>query len=569
MGFLKSVVGRKFILATVLAACVIIGGVTAAMVMLRVEAINTHLKIAELHSRTFADHLNQTVHSMDIAIENISSMSDDKVFLQTVNQSFADLIHNSPHVRSISLLNEKNEVVASSNQKNIATKVSLDDFLPTPFLNEPLLRFGGPKRGRDIDDISSLPKEQAIDKNDVSFVPMIKKISTKSGNYTILIALNSDYFINRYGQSLDVGTGFVDVLRIDGVLLFSTDPSLNVGKVMDESLKVLNEGRDASSFVGSYGGKESLLAYQLLGERPLSVLVRLGYDDTLRQWERQRLNVLVITTVLVVVSAALLLLLLIRTKKQQAMEEQILKSKIAAMGELISMIAHQWRQPLAVVSAMFSNICDAFEDGELTQEYLDKTNKQAGEMLRYMSRTIDDFRRFFKPQESKDVFSLCDALKDSILFIYSQLSSLNIQIYVNDKPFDAQIISDCSSEMPVEGFRSEFIQAIISLIKNSKEAIEKNSPKDAQIRIGLRADNNKYILTIGDNAGGIEPKIIKRIFEPYFTTKHQAMGAGMGLYVVKMLIENGMDGSIDCKNTDDGAMFTIELGVYVNKTEEK
>jgi len=565
MEFLFSSKGRKFLFATVAICFIIVGGVTAALMMLRQEAIDTHLKIAQLHARTLGDHLSQTLQSINLSAENIAILSKNSVDLRIIDQSLDEILRPMPYIRSLTLLDENGKAVAGTNQKNIGLTVRLDNFLPVPFLDGTMLRFGTPWKGRDISDGVEISADNKAVAKDMSFVPIIKEVPFGAKKYTLFITLNSDYFINRYSQSLPCDVGLVDVVRIDGVLLFSTDEDNQVGMPVSQYSKMFADIKDMFADVLNYNGKETLLAYQLSGTNPTGVVVRLDYKTTLEQWERQRINVLLITTALVIISATLALILLVRHKRQQAMEAQILKSKIAAMGELMGMIAHQWRQPLSIVSAIFSNITVAYEDGDLTKEYLDDANKQGREILKYMSKTIDDFRSFFKPQDSKELFCLCTATRDAVKLALNGLIADGITVYFNDKQIDENSLQTCQNGMFVSGYKNEFIQALISILKNSQEALNKRSGETKIIRIDLQEAESKYLLRFFDSGGGIEPSAMSRLFEPYFTTKHSSMGTGMGLYVAKVLIENNMGGKIGFENKDEGVLFTIEL----DKQDEK
>jgi signal transduction histidine kinase len=569
MTFLLSKSGRKFLFATILMGIIIIGGVTAALFMLREEAIKTHLKLAQLHARTFGDHLSQTLLGINLATENLTILSTNGASLKLIDKSLDDILRRMPYIRSLTLLDENGEAIVSTNKKNIGVKVTINNFIPVPFLDEPTLRFGIPWKGRDLFDGLEISSTNGANSKDVSFVPIIKSMTSGTKKYTLLIALNSDFFINRYSQSLTLETGFVDVARIDGVLMFSTDESVKVGSVAQEHTKMFASGKDTMAETIAFGGKESLTAYQLTSANPIGVVVRLDYKNTLSNWEKQRINVLLVTTALVVFSAILTLILMIRHKKQQAMEAEILKSKIAAMSELISMIAHQWRQPLAIMSGIFANIVDAYEYGELTKEYLEENSKQSSDILRYMSKTIDDFGGFFRPHDSKGSFCLYTATMDAIRLALDGMSNGGAKIYLNDTIIDENSRALARLEMPVLGYRNEFMQALISMFKNSQDAIERNGVKNGAIYIKTEETDSKYLLHISDNGGGVAQNAKSRLFEPYYTTKHSSMGTGMGLYVAKMLVENNMDGKISFKDIDGGTLFTIELDkLNITKEEE-
>jgi signal transduction histidine kinase len=558
MALLKNILNRgwqKFLFASFFVAVVVIGGVTAAVYTLRQEAINTHLKVAQLHARTFGDHMTHIMQNINLSAENIAMLDSNKL----VKKRFDDIMLNTPYIRSLNLLDENGTVLISSNQNNVGANVNSEYFLPIPFLDSGMLRFGKPWSGRDLYDGRESSVSTPINAEELSFIPIAKKLLIAGKTRTLIIALNTDYFLNRYTQSLDPNVGFVDVLRIDGMSMFSTDLSVMTGGLVPESISALAEGKDSSSYVGIYKGKESLIAYQLLRNYPLGVIVHLDYEKTLKQWENQRVNILMITTILVLISTALAFALFLRYKKQRVIEERILKTKMEATGEMIGMIAHQWRQPLAAISAIFANIKDAYDYGELSAELMAQKNKQAKETLQSMSKTIDEFRTFFIPQTKKEPFCICAATLDAIRLVADMLKIDGVKLYYGDILIEGQVADFCDERMTILGYKNEFVQAVISLIKNSKEAVVSNGIKDGAIYIRLRGNEGTYRLEIADNGGGIKEELISKIFNPYFTTKKESIGIGMGLYIAKITIENNMNGKISFKNKSGGAIFIIEL----------
>ncbi|WP_321778146.1 sensor histidine kinase [Sulfurimonas sp.] len=225
-------------------------------------------------------------------------------------------------------------------------------------------------------------------------------------------------------------------------------------------------------------------------------------------------------------------------KKDKIMQEQ---SKLAAMGEMVGAIAHQWRQPLNSLNIHIQNLDDDYADGLIDAEFLDSFILKQTKTMNFMSKTIDDFRNFFRIDKIKKTFSVKEAIFTTISIQSAQLNNSNITIKVLGEDFKLTTIE------------SEFLQVILNLITNAKDAlIEK---KIVQGKIFVFLNKNKII--ISDNAGGIDKKIIERIFEPYFTTKEQGKGTGMGLYMSKMIVEQTIDGVLSASNNKEGAEFTI------------
>ncbi|MCV6607334.1 MAG: PAS domain-containing sensor histidine kinase, partial [Campylobacterales bacterium] len=219
------------------------------------------------------------------------------------------------------------------------------------------------------------------------------------------------------------------------------------------------------------------------------------------------------------------------------------QSKLASMGEMIGAIAHQWRQPLNSLSINIQGLEDDFEYEKFTKEYIEEFTEKQVSTIRFMSKTIDDFRNFFRIDKIKREFSVKEAIEQTVNLVHSQFKSHNIEIEILGEDF--QIL----------GFESEFQQALLNLFSNSKDAIIENNPEKGKVEVEIL--NQKIIFT--DNGGGIEKEVLDRVFEPYYTTKEQGKGTGMGLYMTKMIIEDNMYGKITGKNVANGVEFIIDL----------
>lgn len=232
----------------------------------------------------------------------------------------------------------------------------------------------------------------------------------------------------------------------------------------------------------------------------------------------------------------------------------IQQSKMAQMGEMIGSIAHQWRQPLNSLSMILYNIKKAYQFNKLSTEKMDSQIEKAKAQIQYMSETIDDFRNFFKPTKDKEKFLILETVENAIKIINIQLINNNINLSKN-APYDI-------NQLSIYGYKNEFIQSILNLINNSKDAIlERKSIENIEgnIMIGVANIQDRVILTIKDNGGGIKKHILDRIFEPYFTTKEEGKGTGIGLYMTKTIIEKSMNGIIRANSQDKSTIFTIIL----------
>jgi len=240
--------------------------------------------------------------------------------------------------------------------------------------------------------------------------------------------------------------------------------------------------------------------------------------------------------------------------KEQIEQNKLLvqQSRMASMGEMIGNIAHQWRQPLNALGLIIQKIELFSKRGKLTHEMIKENAEKAVTIISSMSTTIDDFRDFFKPDKQMEYFDLKTIVHNVTSILEAGLEKADIEIDVN--------IAQPSCE--IYGFKNEFSQVIINLINNSKDALVENQIKDKKITITGIQNRDKVTLTIQDNAGGIPDQIIERIFDPYYTTKEEGKGTGIGLYMSKMIIEDNMQGSIQVKNSEDGAKFIM---VFKNK----
>ena len=237
-----------------------------------------------------------------------------------------------------------------------------------------------------------------------------------------------------------------------------------------------------------------------------------------------------------------------RLKVARSQQLLIQKSKMASMGEMIGNIAHQWRQPLSQLSGLFFDIESAYDFKELDKKYLTNSIDEANDLVEYMSKTIDDFREFFNPNAKKEIFNLHATLNHALTIIHSTLKYNQIKLTV-----------DIDNSLHVEGLSNEFSQVILNLISNSKEIAVQRNIVNPEIKIFTEMHDKIISLHVEDNCGGIDEKIIDKIFEPYFTIKFN-YGTGIGLYMSKIIIENKMHGHIYANNISaDKTRFTISL----------
>ncbi len=232
-------------------------------------------------------------------------------------------------------------------------------------------------------------------------------------------------------------------------------------------------------------------------------------------------------------------------QKDQMMIQQ---SRQAAMGEMIENIAHQWRQPLNQLSLIQSNIFFEHQLGTLDEEKLDRYQEQSEALMNYMTKTIDDFRNFFLPDREKSIFNVCESIERALDLLSPSLKRYAINIEI-----------DCDGGAHAYGHENEFSQVIINIVNNAKDAMVERHIPSPKITIRVRHTLSMAEIYLCDNGGGVDESIIGKIFDPYFTTKFQSQGTGIGLYMVKMIMEKSMEGQVSVENRDDGACFVLKL----------
>lgn len=244
-----------------------------------------------------------------------------------------------------------------------------------------------------------------------------------------------------------------------------------------------------------------------------------------------------------------------RTKQQNIIAQQ---AKMAAMGEMIGNIAHQWRQPLSSISTSATGMKLQKELNILEDKFLIEGLEQINNSVQYLSTTIDDFRNFYKPDKNKKEFRILETINKVINLVDLQFRSNGITIIKNGQ------------DVKINSFENELIQVLINILNNARdELIKKDKDYEKLIFIDVLKNQKNLLVQIKDNAGGIPTDIITRIFEPYFTTKNQSQGTGIGLYMSREIISKSMNGEINTKNVTfeyegksyEGALFEIIIPI--------
>jgi len=245
------------------------------------------------------------------------------------------------------------------------------------------------------------------------------------------------------------------------------------------------------------------------------------------------------------------------TAEKEKDELILQQSRFAAMGEMIGNIAHQWRQPLSSISAISSGTKLRYENHLISDEELIGVFDRIKDHTQYLSKTIDDFKDFFREDKSNDVFEIADVINKSIVLTEASYKSNNINI----------ILQNIDSKILINGSSSKLSQVILNILNNAKDVLLEKDISHKLVLVKIRVENGYVIVDIYDNAGGIDENIKSRIFDPYFTTKYKSQGTGVGLFMSKKIIAQHFQGEIEAKNREFsvdgekyfGALFSIRL----------
>ena len=225
-------------------------------------------------------------------------------------------------------------------------------------------------------------------------------------------------------------------------------------------------------------------------------------------------------------------------------------ARLAAMGELLGNIGHQWRQPLNTIGLLIQGCLLESKEGKLGHEAFDACVKRCMELLSYLSNTINLFQSYFMPEEEPEEFDPFEMVERSLSLVRASYEQSGISVRVVNH-----------GTMPMTGFGVAFSQAVLSIMNNAKDVLTERGTPEPAIEIDCSYEDGRNIITIRDNGGGIDEAIMDKIFDPYFTTKFRSQGTGIGLYMSRMIVEMNMRGRLSVRNTPAGAEFSIEVPV--------
>ena len=236
-------------------------------------------------------------------------------------------------------------------------------------------------------------------------------------------------------------------------------------------------------------------------------------------------------------------------KSNDNLAQMLQQSRLAQMGEMMSMIAHQWRQPLASISSIASTLNLDIMMNKYKEEYFQKRLEDITELSLHLSSTIDDFRNFFKEKKIKQKSTVKEVINGCLRIIESSLKSYNINLII-----------EADEKIVIDTYVNELKQVLLNILKNAEDALVEKKINNPSIWINWYEKNAKVYITIKDNAGGVSDDIIKKVFDPYFSTKKKKDGTGLGLYMSKTIMKEHIGGDIMVMNEDgQGACFTLVL----------
>ncbi len=235
------------------------------------------------------------------------------------------------------------------------------------------------------------------------------------------------------------------------------------------------------------------------------------------------------------------------SKRQESEKTLIQQSKLAAMGEMMDAVAHQWKQPISIIKMHTDMIGYDFEDGNINQIYVNKYQTNVFNQIDHITNTLNEFRSFFRPNKEIVPFYIKHSINSILVLIKDEFikNKINIEVKIEN-------------DFTIDGIDNEFKHVILNIINNSKDAFNENNIKDKKIIITAKNDTITKQLEIQDNAGGIPEYIIDDIFKANVTSKAKGKGTGIGLYMTKQIIEK-YNGTIKVENIKNGAIFTLNL----------
>jgi len=465
-------------------------------------------------------------HSVDAAIIDLEMpIMDGSRLISAIRKNKANLLMP---IMVVSGTNDPSKVAR-------VIKTGVNDFIRKPYVNEEFLL--------KVDKMMDELKQQRLIKVHESKFALYNKAMDEAAiffkldkEYKFTYANRALYEVLTEGLEIKVGTPLQEYLNKEDEKLFSHLQTALAKGQSYQGIFVLEKG--------TFPLAHLRLTFTALRDQDNKIdeILVLGFDISLLQQKEAVLQQRVDKQI---------------EKNWEQNRLLIQQSKMASMGEMIGHIGHQWRQPLNSLGLIFQKIRHAYKKDKLNQELMDNSTQKAMRVISQMSQTIDDFRDFFSEGKSMESCQLSDVLSHVIDIIEPSLKENKIKLNL-----------DAHEDLPFLCLKNELSQVILNIISNAKDALIQTHTQDPEIKINLEYKADNALITINDNAGGIDESIIDNIFEPYFTTKQKDNGTGIGLYMSKTIIEKHMSGKIEAHNTPSGASFKITLPIRQDSIDE-
>lgn len=396
---------------------------------------------------------------------------------------------------------------------------------------------------------------------------VVTKLALKAGAVDVLkkpyvteeIVLKSDFWIdyNTLNEKVDtLQQEFKEIIKEKEFFETLLDTTMEMIFIHDKHFRIVNLNKIAARSVGAYTKgeiigknlkefffKETILSLEknmktgeeepfegnMRGESIRDLLIKTGFfADNNQEF--------FITTALDITE--------LKEKELQLIQQ----SKMAQMGEMLSMIAHQWRQPLNIIATLNEIMRLKAMKNKLDFDEFEPLSKKIMTQIKYLSNTIDDFKDYFKPDKKPTYATLEDIVLGVIEITEASLVNNNVEVSL-----------ELNAKEKILTFVNEVQQALINIVKNAEDALKEKRQENRKLQIRAYRKDILNIIEIEDNAGGIDPEVLPKIFDPYFSTKDEKNGTGLGLYMTKMIIEKHCQGNIKVENMKEGVLFIIEL----------
>ena len=396
---------------------------------------------------------------------------------------------------------------------------------------------------------------------------MITKLALKAGAVDVLrkpyvteeIVLKSDFWIDYNSLNEKVHSlqkEFNSVIKEKQFFETLLDATMEMIFIHDKNLKIIDLNKTAARIVGIYDKEDIVgrcLQEYLYKESVLFLKEHIEtnekriFEGTLRAEAAK--DVLIKTESFISKKQEFFITSLLDISEIKQKEAQLIQqSKLAQMGEMLSMIAHQWRQPLNIIATINEILVLKSKKEALSYEQVASISKKIGTQINYLSKTIDDFKEYFKPQKQPKAATVEDIIFGIVELVEASIANNKIEITL-----------ELNSQAQLVTYVNELQQALINIVKNAEDALKQQTETNRKIFINTFESETFSVIEIEDNAGGIDAEVIPKIFDPYFSTKGEKNGTGLGLYMAKTIIEKHCQGSLSIENTAKGAKFIIKL----------